>query len=89
MKLDEQLLLSILKFVEEQADGIRPLRIEDYLRWSGLKRCKPKAWHKIQYHMSLCDQAGWIQGNNSGSQRQPRYLIDSLTWKGHQKLAGE
>ena len=73
MVLNEALMLIILRYAEENADGDRPIRepsLKDYTR------------QQVRYHIDMCHQAGFLTVHESGK----RLKILALTWSGHQKL---
>ena len=73
MVLDEALLLLILRYAEEDANGARPIPEPTF---DGYHR------QQIRYHIDMCRQAGWLTVHQSGK----RLKIVGLTWNGQQHL---
>ena len=73
MVLNEALMLIILRYAEENADGDRLIRepsFTDYTR------------QQVRYHIDMCRQAGFLTVHESGK----RLKILALTWSGHEKI---
>ena len=74
MDRHDELILLILRYTRENSTGRRLLPDPDF---EGFTR------EQVQYHIRLCDQAGYLTVRQSGR----RSRIIELTWKGHDKLA--
>lgn len=73
MELNEALMLLILRYAEEHADGSRSLHepsLNGYTR------------QQVRYHIEMCHQAGYLTVRRDGKRRK----IVALTWNGHQHL---
>ena len=73
MVLNDALLLLILRYAEEEADGARPIREPTFDEYSR---------QQIRYHIGMCRQAGWLTVHQNGKQLRSV----GLTWDGQQHL---
>ena len=71
MKRDMELIKQVLKYVERNAPGTRGFVIQPEL--------PSFTDEQIEYHITLCNQAGLITLNNAG-------MMTALTWEGHNEL---
>ena len=77
MKRDMELILLILKYVEENGNG-KSLRCPTFENYDA---------DQTKYHIGLCIEAGFLNGEKSQSMSHgTTYIVFSLTWEGHQKL---
>ena len=74
MDLHDELILLILRYTRENAISTRAMPDPDF---EGFTR------EQVQYHIRLCDQAGYLVVRQSGK----RSRIIELTWNGHKTLA--
>ena len=79
MERDMQLIRAILEFAERNAGN----------KASGVEPDLPYPAEKVHYHISLCDDAGFIvakQLSPSMVENYYSYRIIRLTWQGHEQL---
>jgi hypothetical protein len=76
MERYNELILLILRYACEHADGQRPVREPAFEAYSR---------NQVRYHIELCRQAGLLTTVKSGK----RQKILALTWNGHERLAQE
>ena len=76
MKRYLDLILKLLEFTEEQANGdVHPPEVPGY------------SLRQVHYHVGLCKEAGYMKVRElSGGKKFPRYRIISLTWQGHEAM---
>ena len=73
MVLNDALMLMILRYAEENANGDRPIQEPSFTDYDR---------QQVLYHIDMCRQAGFLKVHESGK----RLKILALTWSGHQKL---
>ena len=77
MKRIKELILRILRYTEEKANG-EPLRLPD---------CRPDYDPQIvRYHVELCEQAGFLKTAAARGTMGRGLKILHLTWQGHEYL---
>ena len=78
MRRDCKLILKILRYVRDNADGSSPLEPPD---------CKAYSPEIVAYHVRLCEQAGFVTMSERGDLLEsPPPGILELTWLGQEKL---
>ena len=79
MKRDMALIQALLEHVENACGG-------DFLCPPALPAYSDRL---IQYHVSLCGQAGFLEVQKTTGADAPyaRFVVRNLTWAGHEKLA--
>ena len=75
MKRDKDLILKILRWVRDTADGRKALDAPD---------CNGHDRAVVRYHVRLCHEAGFIDSVVPGDGEDIR--IRALTWTGHEHL---
>ena len=79
MNRDIKLLVKILRYVRDNANGVDPIENPDV---NGRDRAE------VSYHVGLGIDAGFIDGKTFDDSQGYRrsYLIWGLTWKGHDEV---
>ena len=78
MKRHMALIRALLDHVENtcEVDWVEPPDLPHYTD------------HQIHYHVSLCQQAGFLEARNTAGAEAlyPRFEVLNLTWDGHEML---
>ena len=77
MKRDKKLILKILRYVRDNADGKNDLSAPDV---NGYESCV------VEYHVRLCVQAGFLDLVENFKGKPIEGRIRALTWQGHDHL---
>lgn len=78
MKRDKKLILKILRYIRDTADGKDDIPPPDV---TGYESCM------VKYHVRLCHQAGFVELVTKRSGGTPiETRIRALTWDGHNYL---
>ncbi|MDE0534346.1 MAG: DUF2513 domain-containing protein [Albidovulum sp.] len=77
MKRQMKLIFQILKYAEANVHNGEPAPMPEFDEYSR---------SEVEYHVKLCDQAGYIDYIHGGGKRKAPVSIENLTWAGHDAL---
>lgn len=77
MRRDCKLILKILRYVRDHADGVNIVEPPD---------CQSYSPEAVAYHIRLCADAGFVRMSDSDKLMDVPFGVLELTWAGHEEL---